>query len=151
MIHTLHGIRTLVYLSPIKLVEQLTLYKHSIYMQTHDKDLTNNQLAEVLINKIETTYQILDKKIDMFREEADQNVNRLARIMMEKFDQVDERFNKIETTMATKEDLKATEDKLEQKIDNLENKIDRRMSVVEGRVHIVKNVLEKNLKVKVAW
>ncbi len=107
-------------------------------MQTHNKDLSNNQLAEVILKKI-------DEKIELVREEADQNVNRLARIMMEKFDQVDERFDKMDQRVG------AVEDNLEKKIDNLENKIDRRMSATEDKVHVVKNILEKNLKVKVAW
>ena len=53
------------------------------------KDLTNNELAEIIITKI-----------DEVREEADENVNRLARIMMEKFKKVDERFDKMDQKIA---------------------------------------------------
>jgi len=95
------------------------------------KDLTNNELAEVILKKI-------DEKIEIVREEADENVNRLARIMMDKLEKVDEK-------------LEAVEDKLEKKIDNLENKIDRRMSVSEDRIRIIKNVIEGDLGAQIAW
>lgn len=91
------------------------------------KDLTNNELAEIIITKI-----------DEVREEADENVNRLARIMMDKFEKVDEK-------------LEAVEEKLEKKIDNLENKIDRRMSVTEDRIRVIKNVIEGDLGAQVVW
>ena len=91
------------------------------------KDLTNNELAEIIITKI-----------DEVREEADENVNRLARIMMDKFEKVDEK-------------LEAVEEKLEKKIDNLENKIDRSMSVTEDRIRVIKNVIEGDLGAQVVW
>jgi hypothetical protein len=57
----------------------------------------------------------------------DMTVYDLAFLMMQGFDSVNKRF------------------------DGMEEKWDRRMSINEDRVRIIKNVIEKDLKTKVAW
>ena len=40
---------------------------------------------------------------------------------------------------------------LQNSIDKLEGNHDRRITTVEDRVRVIKNVIEKDLKTKVAW
>jgi phage host-nuclease inhibitor protein Gam len=70
--------------------------------------------------------------------EIKQEIKELGAFMKEGFTVLDQKIGNVEKHLTDR-------------IDNLENKMDRRISVTEDRVRVVKDVIEKDLKTKVAW
>ena len=74
-----------------------------------------------------------------------QDIKDLKNFIMDGFTGLNEKIDRLEESTDQRFDA------VDRRFDNLENKIDRRISVTEDRVHILKNVVEKGFKTKVAW
>lgn len=81
-------------------------------------------------NKQQITKQDLQEMAQIIRNDF----NDLKEFTKQGFEIFDERFNRVEN-----------------QLDRIEAQHDRRLTIVEDRVRVVKNVLEKDLRVKVAW
>lgn len=90
------------------------------------KEITTSELAVMMMNGFDRLEKSLNERFMKIDERFDEVYRR--------FDEVEKRFVKVDG-----------------RFDILEEKFDRRMSVAEDNIFVIKNVIEKDLHVKVRF
>lgn len=142
--------------------------------KTISKELTNYELADLLIKYIDGKFESTDKKVNLLAltmdkkfEASDKKLNLLTLIVDKKFaevlmkidrdiDEVGGMIARVFDKTATQRDIFNSESNirgmfidLNRRIDQMKFNHDQRITSLEDKLTIHKNLLEKNLKIKV--
>lgn len=116
-------------------------------------EITLDRFAEMMLEQ----FIRIDKQFEKIYEKFEQIDKRFEKID-KRIEQIDKRFEKVEgrldtivVTMATKDDLKKLENRMDQKFDRMYYHHGARISTLEEKVVTIKNSVNKQSDIKIAW
>lgn len=122
-------------------------------MNKQNPQVATKQDLQNLVTKQEIKQAFADNLVEIKKvvksavEETDENINRLARQMMTKFDEVDQNFIEVRADIA---EIKESLNETNKKLDITKSNHERRLDIVENRTVTLKNHMENGFKKKLA-
>ena len=122
-------------------------------MNKQNPQVATKQDLQNLVTKQEIKQAFADNLVEIKKvvksavEETAENINRLARQMMTKFDEVDQNFIEVRADIA---EIKESLNETNKKLDITKSNHERRLDIVENRTVTLKNHMENGFKKKLA-
>ena len=109
-----------------------------------DMGLFKQEMKESFAESLVEIKKIVKSAVD----ETDESINRLARQMVTKFDEVDQNFIEVRADIA---EIKKSLNETNKKLDITKSNHERRLDIVEDRTVTLKNHMENGFKKKLVW